>query len=59
MWERLHRLNPLAYNLLLDGVIFVLVLAVTAPWVAKAAVPEWLLVAFSGTLATRLLLNWR
>ena len=59
MWERLHRLNPMAYDLLVDGVIFVFVLAATAPWAAKATVAEWLLIAFSGTLATRLLLNWR
>jgi len=59
MWRRLNRWNPTAYNLLVDGIVFVLFLAATASWAAEPTVLEWLVLSFSGTLAMRLLLNWR
>jgi len=59
MQNKQNKLSPTKINLIVDSIIFLAFLIVTAPHFTGLAIHEWLGIAFGAGIMTHLLLHWQ
>ena len=59
MQNKQNKLSPTKVNLIVDSIVFIAFLIVTAPHFTGIAIHEWLGIAFGAGITTHLLLHWQ